>query len=169
MLVWLDNFLYNTLYKLHDVMPARFAKFIALYYPDARIRKAYAGRIGIEMGEGTYCNLGMKITKNRNEICVHIGKHVSIGPNVTFLCDSCPNNSDKLLNLLYVRDKLIKSADIFVKDDAWIGANTTIFPGVTIGACSIIGAGSIVLKDVEPYSIYAGVPAKKLRNLKDFE
>lgn len=44
--------------------------------------------------------------------------------------------------------------------DVWIGANSIIFTGVSIGDGVIIGAGSIVTKNVEPYSIYAGVPAK---------
>ena len=41
----------------------------------------------------------------------------------------------------------------------------TILPGVTIGKCSVIGAGALVIDNVEPYSIYAGVPARKIRDL----
>ncbi|MDT3402179.1 acyltransferase [Mucilaginibacter terrae] len=51
-----------------------------------------------------------------------------------------------------------------IKDDVWIGYNTTILSGVTINEGSIIAAGSVVTKDVEAYSIYAGVPAKKVKN-----
>lgn len=47
--------------------------------------------------------------------------------------------------------------------DCWIGARSTIMCGVTIGEGSIIAAGSIVTKDVEPYSIYGGIPAKKIK------
>ncbi len=48
--------------------------------------------------------------------------------------------------------------------DCWIGAHTIILCGVSIGDGSIIAAGSVVTKDVEPYCIYGGVPAKKIRN-----
>ncbi|MDR1292979.1 MAG: galactoside O-acetyltransferase [Clostridiales Family XIII bacterium] len=161
----LDTFLYDTLYSMHDHMPLRFAKLIAMYYPDARMRKRYADYIGVSMGAGTFCNLGLTVTKNENEICVHMGKNVSVAPNVTFICLSTPNNSKVLAEIDYVKNHLIKSSDITVGDDVWIGANVTIFPGVAIGACSVIGAGSMVMQDVEPYSIYAGTPAKKIRDL----
>ena len=51
--------------------------------------------------------------------------------------------------------------------DCWIGARSTIMCGVNIGDGSIIAAGSIVTKDVEPYSIYGGIPAKKIKNRFD--
>ncbi|WP_205512160.1 acyltransferase [Longitalea arenae] len=54
-----------------------------------------------------------------------------------------------------------------IEDDVWIGYGSTVMGGVTIGEGSIIGAGSLVTKDVEPYSIYAGVPAKKIRGRFD--
>ena len=49
-----------------------------------------------------------------------------------------------------------------VEDDVWIGYGSIILSGVTIGTGSIVASGSIVTKSVEPYSIYGGVPAKKL-------
>lgn len=51
-----------------------------------------------------------------------------------------------------------------IEDDVWIGYGTTILSGVTVQKGSIIAAGSVVTKNVEPYSIYAGVPAKKVKN-----
>ena len=48
--------------------------------------------------------------------------------------------------------------------DCWIGAHVIVMCGVTIGDGAIIAAGSVVTKDVEPYSIYGGVPAKKIKN-----
>lgn len=56
-----------------------------------------------------------------------------------------------------------------IEDDVWVGYNTTIMSGVHIGKGSIIAAGSLVTKDVEPYSIYCGVPAKKLKPRFDSE
>lgn len=52
---------------------------------------------------------------------------------------------------------------IIIEDDVWIGANAIILSGVTIGEGAIIGAGSVVTKNVEPYTIFAGNPAKKIK------
>lgn len=54
-----------------------------------------------------------------------------------------------------------------IENDVWIGYGATVMGGITIGEGSIIGAGSLVTKDVEPYSIYAGVPARKVRDRFD--
>jgi chloramphenicol O-acetyltransferase type B len=53
---------------------------------------------------------------------------------------------------------------IVFEDDVWVGLGTIILSGVHISQGSIISAGSVVTKDVEPFSIYAGVPAKKIKN-----
>jgi acetyltransferase-like isoleucine patch superfamily enzyme len=58
---------------------------------------------------------------------------------------------------------------ITIEDDVWIGVGSIVLSGVTLGIGSIIAAGSVVTKDVEPYCIYAGNPAKKLRNRFDTE
>ena len=162
----IDKWLYEFLLDAFEIMPMRLVKLIANYYTDARVRKIYWKRIGIEMGEGTYANLGLRIATNENRIHVKIGNFVSIAPNVTFVVDSTANNGKEINKLPYVRDVLTKSGDIVVDDEVWIGASVTILPGVHIGKCSVIGAGSLVLADVEPYSIYVGVPAKKIRNLR---
>ena len=56
---------------------------------------------------------------------------------------------------------------IIIEDNVWIGANAVILTGVKIGTGSIIAAGAVVDKNVEPYSIMAGVPAKKIGSRKD--
>jgi chloramphenicol O-acetyltransferase type B len=53
---------------------------------------------------------------------------------------------------------------IVIEDDVWVGYGSIILSGVKIGTGSIIGAGSVVTRDVEPYSIYGGIPAKKIGN-----
>jgi acetyltransferase-like isoleucine patch superfamily enzyme len=56
-----------------------------------------------------------------------------------------------------------------IEDDVWVGYGSIIMSGVKIGKGSIIAAGSLITKDVEPYSIYGGVPAKKIKNRFDSE
>jgi acetyltransferase-like isoleucine patch superfamily enzyme len=58
---------------------------------------------------------------------------------------------------------------IVIEDDVWIGFGSVILSGVRIGQGSVIAAGSVVTKDVQPFSIYAGVPAKKIRDRFDNE
>ena len=58
----------------------------------------------------------------------------------------------------------VKREFVKIEDDCWIAANTVILAGVTIGKGSVIAAGSVVNKDVPPYSVVAGVPAKVIKS-----
>lgn len=57
------------------------------------------------------------------------------------------------------------SGDLVVEDDVWIGANAIILPGVRIGRHSVVSAGSVVTRSIEPFSVYAGVPARKIKDI----
>jgi len=92
-----------------------------------------------------------------------IEDRVAIASDIIIILTSNPNYS-KLRELKEV-SPLIKVGNIRIKHDAWIGAGCIIMPNVTIGEFSIVGAGSVVTKDVPSYSIVAGVPAKILRNI----
>ena len=89
-----------------------------------------------------------------------IEDRVAIGPNVTVVITSHPNNS-KLMRIT----KFVKYGKVRIKHDSWIGANVVILPDVTIGEYSIVGAGSVVTKDIAPYSIAVGNPARVIRTL----
>ena len=56
--------------------------------------------------------------------------------------------------------------DIVIGDDVWIGYGAQIMPGVKVGDGCVIGAGAIVTKDCDPYGVYVGVPAKKIKTRK---
>lgn len=60
-------------------------------------------------------------------------------------------------------DLVLKS--VRIKQGAWLGANVTVLPGVTIGENAIVGAGAVVTKDVPAKTVVAGVPAKILRTI----
>jgi acetyltransferase-like isoleucine patch superfamily enzyme len=88
-----------------------------------------------------------------------IGKNVAVGPRVTMITHSDPSPSE--LEKLYPKiDK-----PIIIEENVWIGANTTILPGVRIGKFSIIAAGAVVTKDVPSFTIVAGVPARTIKKL----
>ena len=62
-----------------------------------------------------------------------------------------------------VNKEAFSKGDITLGDDVWVGANVTICSGVTIGQGAVIAAGAVVTKDVEPYTIVGGVPARIIR------
>lgn len=88
---------------------------------------------------------------------VEIGNGVFIGPNVVFTNDLWPR-SPRWLSYRYKDKKWLISTKI--EEGASIGANSTILCGITIGRYSMIGAGSVVTKDIPPHSLVYGVPAK---------
>jgi acetyltransferase-like isoleucine patch superfamily enzyme len=102
------------------------------------------------IGVGTYINCGdEKLT---------IGNNVAIAPYCKIFTNS-HHYSEKELNIVSY-----KNGDIIIEDNVLVGANTVILPGVKIGHGSVIGASSVINKDVEPDTIVAGVPAKLLKN-----
>jgi acetyltransferase-like isoleucine patch superfamily enzyme len=60
------------------------------------------------------------------------------------------------------------SRPIVIEDDCWLGINTVIMPGVTVGKGSILGANSVVVRDVQPYTVVAGAPAREIRKRLNF-
>lgn len=64
---------------------------------------------------------------------------------------------------------LYSKGPVIIEDNVWIGEKTSILPGVHIGQGSIIGANSVVTKDVPAYSVVAGNPAKIIKTNKDYE
>lgn len=95
-----------------------------------------------------------------------IGDDVIFGPGVTIITGDHPINiKGCTINSIKDADKPKEcDKDVIIEDDVWIGCNVTILKGVHIHSGSVIAAGSVVTRDVESNSIYAGVPAKKLKN-----
>ncbi len=93
---------------------------------------------------------------------VRIGSHVMMGPGVRIFSENHAfESSDKLLT----EQPTIRKG-VCIEDDIWIGAGATILDGVTVGRGSIIAAGSVVTRDVPPFVIVAGVPAKVIKDRK---
>lgn len=101
----------------------------------------------------------------------HIGKFTSIGSNCELGLPEHPINFISTSPFTYSSENIFNitetfypySKEIKVGNDCWIGNNVIIMQGVNIGNGAIIAAGSIVTKDVKPYSIVAGVPAKLIK------
>lgn len=91
---------------------------------------------------------------------VSIGDYSVIAPNVTIVTNSHRSTVGKTQFEISETHENDKSGDVMIGEDVWIGTNSTILPGVQIGRGAIIGAGAVVTKNVPPYSVFAGVPAK---------
>ncbi len=97
---------------------------------------------------------------------IKIGSYVLIGPNVTIITgDHRTDVIGRHIEEITDEEKLpVNDADVVIEDGVWIGSNVTILKGVTVGEGSILAAGSVVTKNIEPYSVYGGIPAKKIKN-----
>lgn len=87
------------------------------------------------------------------------------GPNVTIVTG---NHRINIIGkyLSEIKDSMKKASDdqdVCIKDDVWIGCNSVILKGVTIGEGAVIAAGALVSTDVPPYAVVGGVPAKVLK------
>lgn len=99
---------------------------------------------------------------------IFLGNYISIATGCTFMLSG--NHDWKrvttYLNPWIDRDSngLLSNGNITIGSDVWIGNNCTIMSGVTIGHGAVVAANSTVTKDVEPYTIVGGIPAKKIAN-----
>lgn len=112
---------------------------------------------------------GTRICAEVNEI--NIGSFCSIASNVIiqeYYHDYRRATTYNILTNIFKayseKGEGISKGSINIEDDVWIGSNSVILSGVTIGRGAIIGAGSVVTKDVERYSVVGGNPAKKIRD-----
>lgn len=112
--------------------------------------------IGDNFQAGELCHIG---AINR----VKIGNNVLLGSNVTILDHHHGTTSRKELSLHPMERMLVSRGEVTVGNDVWIGNNVVIMPGVRIGDNSVIGANSVVTKDVEQYEVVAGVPARNIK------
>lgn len=114
----------------------------------------------IHVGEGSYIN-GRMIRASENAK-ITIGRNCMISYGVHLRTDS--HNHDS--TAVPMRNQGISEKDITIGDDVWIGYGAQIMSGITIGSGSIIGAGAVVTKDVAPFSVMGGVPARLIRSRK---
>lgn len=112
--------------------------------------------IGDRSNIGAYCYVGCsgKIT---------IGADVMISPRVSLYAEN--HRFDDISRPM--RDQGVAREPIVIEDDCWIASGTIVLAGVTIGRGSVVAAGSVVTRDVPPYSVVAGIPARVLRSRRD--
>lgn len=149
--------------------------------PDVKLGKdvklfAFVNLYGCEIGDNSKIGTFVEIQKNatigknckissHSFICegVHIEDDVFLGHNVTFINDLYPR-ATAAGGALQTEDDW-ECVPTYIKRGASIGSSVTILCGVTIGENAVVGAGSVVTKDVAPNTVVAGNPARFIKNL----
>jgi UDP-2-acetamido-3-amino-2,3-dideoxy-glucuronate N-acetyltransferase len=149
----------SNLHKLSDVQSKNIGQGTNVWQYVVILPEA---KIGTNCNICSHCfienrvNIGNNVTiKSGVQIWddIVIENDVFVGPNVTFTNDKFPRSKKYPLSFLKT----------IIRKGASIGANATILPGITIGENAMIGAGSVVTKDVEANTTVIGNPAKKVR------
>ena len=109
---------------------------------------------------GKYCSLSSKI----NIVIGHHPTHNWVSTNPSFFSIQrqsgvCYTNKSRFIE----EKRLLEGYSVVIGNDVWIGADVTIIDGITVGNGAIIAAGAVVTKDVPPYAIVGGVPAKVIK------
>jgi acetyltransferase-like isoleucine patch superfamily enzyme len=108
----------------------------------------------LRIGDGARLNYGVSIAA---QAAVTIGARARIGPYVMIV--------DSDFHDPYVRTRRPAPRPVVIEDDVWIGAKASVLRGVRIGRGAIVGTGAVVTRDVEPFAVVAGVPARVVDRL----
>lgn len=118
---------------------------------------------GVKIGKKTHIARLVSLD-DRNPELIEIGNGVAITTGVMILCHQ--RDLSKYKPGMYAMHCPFKNGRVIIKDGAHIGIGAIIMPGVTIGEGAVIGAGAVVTKDIPPYSVAVGMPAKVVKTFK---
>ena len=111
------------------------------------------------VGDNCFFNHNTILNGGKEKSSLKIGNNVQTGPNVSIYA----YNHNFIRKDIPFDEQGYTDADVVIEDDVWIGANSIILPGVKIGKGCIVGAGSVVTKNLPDYSICVGNPAKAIK------
>jgi acetyltransferase-like isoleucine patch superfamily enzyme len=136
-------------------------KLIAKHLPGCGLRISLLRVCGYVIGKSVYIGEDIIIIDDLEDTRFNliIGDRASISPRVTFVLHTQPNESRIVP---YVNSR---KGSITINSDAWIGTGAVILPDVTIGEGAVVGANSVVTKNVNPYTVVGGVPAKIIKEV----
>jgi acetyltransferase-like isoleucine patch superfamily enzyme len=117
------------------------------------------GAARVRIGEGTFLNIGVMVASAE---LVEIGSHCMFA-NGCFVTDASHRFTDPELPITW--QGFTSKGPTRVGDNVWCGAHVVITTGVTVGERSVIGANSVVVEDIPPFSIAAGAPARVIRTI----
>lgn len=112
----------------------------------------------VHLGSGVYANFNLTLVDDGH---IYVGDKVMFGPNVTITTANHPIEPE-------LRSRALQyNKDVYIGENAWIGAGAIILPGIRIGRDAVIGAGSIVTKDVPERTVAVGNPCRVLREISE--
>ncbi len=119
-------------------------------------RNSFIRIIGdVKLGESFAVGQFSRILVDKNAVLV-AGNHAWIADN----CHIEPGTGCKIV----IRQRTSLQSRCQIRGDVWLGINSVILPGVTVGDGSVVGANAVVSKDVEPYTVVGGVPGKFIKS-----
>ena len=141
--------------KRNALMKEMFAEIGEGCYIEPPLHSNWGG-YHVHLGKHVYANFNLTLVDDTH---IYIGDHTMIGPNVTMATAGHPI-------LPGLREKIYQyNLPIHVGKNVWIGAGAILLPGVTIGDNSVIGAGSVVTKDIPANVVAVGNPCRILREI----
>lgn len=129
---------------------------VLLFSAAAKLDLAVFPGARLEIGDRTFVNFGTSISAHES---VRIGPDCHIGPHCMIM-DNAFHHLDPAR-----RNETPPSQPVTLESTVWLGARVLVLPGVTIGEGSVVGAGSVVTRDIPPGVLAAGMPARVLREL----
>ena len=141
--------------KKQAYMKEVFAECGERCYIELPFRASWGGH-HVHFGSGIYANFNLTLVDDGH---IYVGNRVLFGPNVTVATANHPLNS-KLR-----RQEMQYNRDVYIGENAWIAANVVILPGVHIGKNAVIGAGSVVTRDIPDNVLAVGNPCHVLREI----
>lgn len=156
----------RNLLKVHKIFNKLLRSLSKSAFISSNLRIALLKKVGVKIGQSVVINEGFTLVCDIGyESDLIIEDRVAFGPNVIIILTSHPNNS-------FLREFKRKYpfmevfGKIYIMHDSWIGAGAIIMPNVTLHQYSIVGAGAVVTKDVPPFCVVGGVPARLIRKIE---
>lgn len=147
----------SELKKRTEMLKEMFAEFGEGCYVEPPLHANWAGR-HVHFGDYVYANFGFTCVDDTH---IYIGDHTMIGPNVVLATANHPL-------LPELREKAYQyNLPIHIGRNCWLGAGVIVVPGVTIGDNSVIGAGSVVTRDIPANCVAVGNPCRVLREFNE--
>jgi acetyltransferase-like isoleucine patch superfamily enzyme len=115
----------------------------------------------IELGDDVSLGLGPILMASHSRI--RIGSHVMFGPEVVVVAGNHNTSVVGEFMTAVTHKRAEDDRDVVIEDDVWIGARAIVLCGVTVGRGAIVGAGAVVTRDVPPYAVVGGSPARVIR------
>lgn len=139
----------------------RLMRILVKFMPGYRLRPAMLRACGCRVGQDVYVGEDLIIVDEPQDWgMITIGDRVAISPRVTLVVSSRPNASRIAPYVPVVH------APIVIGSDAWLGTGVVVLPGIAIGEGAVVGANSVVTRNVTPYTIVSGSPARVMREVE---